>query len=139
MTATDLPEPVVPATSRCGMRPRSVITGLPAMSLPSASVSAPGASLYSADSRISISLTIWRRELGSSSAMHDLPGMVSTTRIDTTDSARARSFMRLTICAPFTPTAGSISKRVMTGPGYAASTLTATPKSASLRSMRRDV
>ena len=41
--------------------------------------------------------------------MHDLPGIVSTTRIETTDSARARSFTRLTICAPLTPTAGSIS------------------------------
>jgi len=41
--------------------------------------------------------------------MHDLPGIVSTTRIDCTDSARARSFTRLTIWLPFTPTAGSIS------------------------------
>ena len=76
---------------------------------------------------------------GSSSPMHDLPGIVSTTRMLTTDSARARSFIRLTICAPLTPTAGSISKRVITGPGYAASTRTATPKSASLRSIRREV
>ena len=45
LTATDLPEPVVPATSRCGMRARSAITGLPAMSLPSASVSGLGVSL----------------------------------------------------------------------------------------------
>ena len=71
--------------------------------------------------------------------MHDLPGMVSTTRMLTTDSARARSFIRLTICAPLTPTAGSISKRVITGPGYAASTFTTTPKSASLRSISREV
>ena len=49
--------------------------------------------------------------------MHDLPGMVSTTRIDTTDSARARSFTRFTIWLPLTPIAGSISKRVITGPG----------------------
>ena len=35
---TDLPEPVVPATSRCGMRARSATTGWPAMSLPSAMV-----------------------------------------------------------------------------------------------------
>ncbi len=35
--------------------------------------------------------------------------MVSTTRIDTSDSARARSLARLTIWLPFTPTAGSIS------------------------------
>ena len=45
----------------------------------------------------------------SSSAMQDLPGTVSTTRIATSANARARSRARLTICAPFTPTAGSIS------------------------------
>src|SRR3546814_10318968 len=39
LTATDLPEPVVPAISRCGMRARSTATGLPPMSLPSAMVS----------------------------------------------------------------------------------------------------
>ncbi len=37
---TDLPEPVVPATSRCGIFARSATIGLPAMSLPSASVTA---------------------------------------------------------------------------------------------------
>ncbi|MNS92793.1 hypothetical protein D3C72_1269390 [compost metagenome] len=39
LTATDLPEPVVPATSRCGMRARSATVERPAMSLPSARVS----------------------------------------------------------------------------------------------------
>jgi len=85
------------------------MTGLPAISLPSASVSGLALSLYVVDDRISTSFTIWRFGLGSSSPMHDLPGIVSTTRIETTDSARARSFIRLTICAPLTPTAGSIS------------------------------
>ena len=37
LIATDLPEPVVPATSRWGIFCRSTTTGLPAMSLPSAS------------------------------------------------------------------------------------------------------
>ncbi len=37
LTAVDLPEPVVPPTSRCGMRPRSATIGLPPMSLPSTS------------------------------------------------------------------------------------------------------
>ena len=37
--ATDLPEPVVPATSRCGMRARSAITGSPPMVLPRQSAS----------------------------------------------------------------------------------------------------
>ncbi len=39
LIATDLPEPVVPAIRRCGMRARSAQTELPPMSLPSASVS----------------------------------------------------------------------------------------------------
>ena len=43
--------------------------------------------------------------------------MVSTTRSEITDSDRARSLARFTIWAPFTPVAGSISYRVMTGPG----------------------
>ena len=34
---TDLPEPVVPAISRCGIRARSAMTGSPPMVLPSAS------------------------------------------------------------------------------------------------------
>ena len=38
LMATDFPEPVVPATSRCGMRARSATIGLPVMSLPSAIV-----------------------------------------------------------------------------------------------------
>ena len=38
---TDLPEPVVPAISRCGMRARSAMTGAPPMSLPSTSGSFP--------------------------------------------------------------------------------------------------
>ena len=38
LTATDLPDPVVPATSRCGIRARSTTIGLPEMSLPKPSV-----------------------------------------------------------------------------------------------------
>jgi hypothetical protein len=59
--------------------------------------------------RISDSLIIWRRALGSSSAIVVLPGIVSTTRMLTRLSERARSLARLTICEPFTPVAGSIS------------------------------
>ncbi len=36
LTPTDLPEPVVPATSRCGMRARSATIGSPPIDLPSA-------------------------------------------------------------------------------------------------------
>jgi hypothetical protein len=39
-SATDLPEPVVPATRRCGKRVTSATTGLPPMLLPSPRVRA---------------------------------------------------------------------------------------------------
>ena len=53
MTPTDLPDPVVPAIIRCGMRDRSATTGAPPMSLPSASVSRPGFFCTSSEARIS--------------------------------------------------------------------------------------
>ena len=39
LIATDLPEPVVPATSRCGILFRFATTGLPPISLPKVRVS----------------------------------------------------------------------------------------------------
>ena len=42
LTATDLPEPVVPATSRCGIFDRFTLTGAPLMSLPSADLQLRG-------------------------------------------------------------------------------------------------
>ena len=65
--------------------------------------------------------------------------MVSTTRILTTDSARAKSFERFKTWLPLTPAAGSSSYLVITGPGIAANTLTSIPKSISFRSIKRDV
>ena len=71
--------------------------------------------------------------------MTDLPGITSTTRTAMADRARARSLARLLICATFTPGAGWISKRVITGPGWAATTFTVTPKSARRASTSRDM
>src|SRR5687767_5218961 len=109
LIATDLPEPVVPATRTWGIFARSATIGLPAMSLPMASVIGELISAYTRELRIWDRRTVWRLGLGISSPMHDLLGMVSTTRMLTTDRARARSFTRLTIWLPLTPTAGSIS------------------------------
>ena len=136
---TDLPDPVVPATNRCGIRARSATTAWPLISLPRAIVSAELASANTLALRISDSRTVWRLALGNSSPMTFLPGMVSTTRSDVSESARARSLPKLTIWLPLTPVAGSISYRVITGPGCAVTTLAATPKSASFFSMRREV
>ena len=52
-THTVLPEPVAPAIRRCGIEARSAITGVPAMSLPSASFNLDLGSLYSFESRTS--------------------------------------------------------------------------------------
>ncbi len=79
------------------------------MSLPMAMVSAEAMSEYTLAARISDRRTVWRLGLGISRPMQDLPGMVSTTRTLTTESARARSLARFTIWLPFTPVAGSIS------------------------------
>ena len=68
---TDLPEPVVPPTSRCGMRARSTTTGLPAMSLPKASESDERLSVKSGLPMISLRYTARRclLPLGISSPM----------------------------------------------------------------------
>ena len=109
LIATLLPEPVVPATSTCGILARSATMALPVMSLPMAMVKGEAISAYTCELKISDRRMIWRLGLGSSSPMQFLPGIVSTTRILTTDSARAKSLVRFRIWLPFTPTAGSIS------------------------------
>ena len=53
LTATDLPEPVVPATSRCGILDRFTLTGAPLMSLPRPTCSLEVAPVKQASSRIS--------------------------------------------------------------------------------------
>ena len=65
-TATDLPEPVVPATNIWGAFARSVNTGLPEISLPIAIEIKPFGSRYAGVSSNSIKRTISRVELGTS-------------------------------------------------------------------------
>ena len=77
LIATDLPDPVVPATSRWGMRARSATTGLPPISLPSAR-----ARLVSVFSKLALasssrSSTVSRSPLGSSMPMTLRPGIVA--------------------------------------------------------------
>ena len=50
---TDLPEPVVPATSRCGMRARSATMGSPPIDLPSAIGNAASVERKASASKIS--------------------------------------------------------------------------------------
>ena len=71
--------------------------------------------------------------------MTDLPGITSTTRTLIVDSERARSLWRLVMRLALTPGAACSSKRVMTGPGWTATTATSMPKSWSLSSTCRDM
>ena len=106
LRATDLPAPVVPATSRCGILARSATAGWPLMSLPSARVSGALASANSLALRFSDSRTISRCSLGISSPTVVLPGITSTTRTLMADRERARSLARLVIWLTLTPAAG---------------------------------
>ena len=136
---TDLPDPVVPATSRCGIFARSTTIGNPLISLPRASVSWEVDSSYSRVFRISPRLMIERCSLGISRPIYDLPGITSTTRTLIADRARAMSFARLLTWLTFTPGPRSSSKRVITGPGLTATTSTSILKSSSFISTSLDM
>ena len=88
--ATDLPEPVVPAIRRCGIRARSTATGVPPMSLPMASGSLAFDLSKSAEARSSRRNTISRSTFGSSMPMTLRPG-TTATRTDTALMDRAMS------------------------------------------------
>ncbi len=123
LIATDLPEPVVPAISRCGILARLATTGSPPMSLPSASGSRMWLSPKSRAARISRSTTFSRCAFGSSMPMTERPGTVET-RADSADIERAMSSARPMTRLAFSPGAGSSSYMVTTGPGR---TLTISP------------
>ena len=114
---TDLPEPVVPATSRCGILAIFTTTGLPPISLPNAMGKGNVLASNSAERNNSARKIISRWALGISKPMHDLPGITSTTRTLITDSERAKSLAKPEILLALIPGAGCSSKRVMTGPG----------------------
>src|SRR5438270_5244282 len=69
----DLPEPVVPAMSRCGMRARSVHTAVPEMSLPSHTES--GLAVAGMSPKMSPSVTRFGERFGSSTPTACLPGI----------------------------------------------------------------
>ena len=136
---TDLPVPVAPATSRCGMRARSATMTLPVVSLPKASVSFESARRYSSVASSSRMKTFSRDGFDTSMPTTGFPGMGARTRTESARSAIERSSARLTMRFTFTPGAGSNSKVVITGPGRTATTLPMTPKSASLVSRMREL
>ena len=81
LTKLDLPEPVAPATSRCGIFARLALTKWPSMSLPSPMHQRVRARLRAAPLRsTSPSRTISRSVLGTSMPTADLPGIGASSR-----------------------------------------------------------
>ena len=117
LIATDLPEPVVPATKAWGILPKSATIGAPAMSLPIAKVSKDFALTNTGDTSNSRNVTISRSRFGISKPTTVFPGIISTIRTLVTDKALAKSLDKVQIRLTLTPAAGCNSKRVITGPG----------------------
>src|SRR5215204_774132 len=82
LIATDLPEPVVPATRRCGMRARSAMTGSPPMVLPRHSASLCLEVSKSCEASSSRRYTVSRLWLGNSMPMALRP-CTTATRAET--------------------------------------------------------
>ena len=99
---TDLPEPVAPAMSRCGISARSVTAEASETPEPSAigSCCCAAASVKTGASRTLRNVTIEVVEFGTSMPITDLPGTGASMRIAGAASASARSLasvvMRLT-------------------------------------------
>ena len=104
--ATDLPEPVVPATSRCGMRARSTVIGVPPMSLPMLNINCPEARSKASEASSSRRCTISRLALGSSMPMTLRP-RTTAARTDMALMERAMSSESPITRAVLTPGAGS--------------------------------
>jgi hypothetical protein len=121
-----LPDPVVPAIIRCGMRDRSATTDLPPMSLPKASDSLPPWCVTSSLARISLRNTVSRLLFGTSMPMTLRPETVAM-RTAVTDRLRATSSARPITRALRMPGAGTSSYSVTTGPGRISTISPCTP------------
>ena len=130
---TLLPEPVAPATSRCGMRARSPTMGLPETSMPIAIGSLARANC--GELIRSPSLTRATEVLGTSMPTIGRPGTGASTRRVGAPRRRARSFWRWTMRLTATPGAGFSPNWVMAGPCWTSTTCASTLNEASVSSM----
>ena len=113
---TDLPVPVRPAISRCGISARSKTSGWPLTSLPRNSGMRHSLDRSATPAITSPSRTTLRWSLGTSMPTVVLPGIGATMRTLGTASAIARSSARLMIRETRRPASSSISNWVITGP-----------------------
>jgi len=101
----DFPEPVLPATNKCGILAKSTKTASPATSRPKGKTS-KSLSKKRSDSTKFRKRTINFCLLGTSIPTSDWPGIGASIRIGWAAKAKERSFCRATILANLTPSAG---------------------------------
>ena len=105
-TQTDLPLPVEPAISRCGIRVRSVTTTLPAMSTPSAMERGLWLSLNCFDSKMERIFTDEDDLFGTSIPTAALFGIGASIRTPLAARFKAISSARFVILLILTPASG---------------------------------
>ena len=118
---TDLPDPVDPAISTCGIVSSVATLIRPLMSLPIEIVMKEGEDSNSSDSRIARRLMSSRFVFGTSMPIVGLPGMRSI-RIDSACSPRHKSSVSVVTLLYLIPASGLNSNVVTTGPGLICTT-----------------
>ena len=132
LVQTDLPEPVVPAMSRCGIRAMSPITFRLEMSLPTAKATWDFAFSNSLESMTLRSGTGETKRLGTSMPTTEfLPG-IGAMRTLTAPRLSAISAARLVILLSLTPRSSSSSYRVTEGPLVTSMIFASMPKDCSV-------
>ncbi len=144
MTHTDLPDPVVPAISRCGMPVRSAAIAFPETSCPRAKRSGRFSRRWKASlSMISRNATSEMSSLGTSIPTKPFPGTGAWTRMRVAAKARARSSARAVILltrtrvrrSRFSMKSGSTPNWVIVGPRLISTTVAGAPKEFKVSSM----
>ena len=125
---TDLPEPVVPAISICGIFAISATTTRPAISLPAGKASLDLCSLSSLDISNSFRYTVSLLSLGISIPTAALPGIGASIRISAAAILSLISSAKPVILLTFVPISGCNSYLVTEGPLLTLVTSTFTPK-----------
>ena len=126
---TDLPLPVEPATSKCGVLLISVQTGLPIISFPKVTSSLESFKFLGTVSNTSLTVTIEDTLLGISIPIVDLPGIGASILTSLAAKAKAISLWIDSILLSLVPDLTSISYCVTVGPGFIATTLPLISKS----------
>ena len=112
---TDFPEPVVPATNKCGISAKSAITISSLIFFPTQIANGLLWEINSREPSKSLIETVPMVWLGTSIPMAFLPSIGLSIRVLLVFKAKFMSSRKFSICATRVPSSGTISKRVTAG------------------------